>query len=188
MPGASTTMDLPSLIDDHWFTDTTKGDSLGGVFKQMVTKGVYWLLGFKKVIPREIEQWVKDEADAAFDDGAIADPSGVLLEKPGVVTRLAEEVRLRFNGTPSLTQSNLMLAGRYIREVLEGSKVRHVDRPKIFYKIRALVFTRSHYEREADQILNSAAALKAHDDGTGWGSVSWSWGVPAFRRRNVTPT
>ncbi len=179
-------MELPDLIDDSWFTGTVKGDSLYGVVAGGIRSVILWARGIKKEVPREIEAWVQEELDSVHlpdDEDPVADLSGEVSRKPGVILRLAEEVRLRFNGTPALTQSNLMLAGRYIREVLEGSKVRTTDRPRVFYKIRALVFTRSHYEREADQILNSKAALKAHDDGTGWGSVKWGWGLPMLQRR-----
>jgi hypothetical protein len=116
----------------------------------------------------------------------MADGDGVKTvhtQRIGVALRLAKEVKLRFGGTPKLSEANRLLAARYIDEALtEHGVTRKIDRAKLMYKIRALVFTRLQEEQEEDQWLNSEAAQGSHDKGTGWRShnpLTW-WGV---RRR-----
>lgn len=176
------------LYEDHWSRGVLpRGDYPGLGIVGLLRKGILWFMGAEKIVPREIEEWVESEASADQDVAVLTGDTDAVSEKPGVCMRIAEEVRMRFGMTPQLTQSNLLLAGRYIRDALEDSRVRKVDRPKVFYKIRALVFTRSRYEMEEDQILNSASATKRHSDGTGWASVVWKGLIPDITRRKVGP-
>jgi len=159
------------------------GEGRGYAFSDMVC----WLFGIKKRVPHQIEKWTSEELAAQPDDQPEVDPEGALNERPGLIRRMAEEIQVtRFRGTPELTRSNLLVAGRYIDELLERSTVRKVDRPRVFYKVRALVFTRMANEREGDQILNSRAAQKEHFAGTGWGYLGWVGWLPLLKSRAVT--
>jgi hypothetical protein len=134
-----------------------------------------------------VEQWLHNEVTGdmieEIEGETLESGDMKLKEKVGTARLISAMVKLRFGGTPKLTEANKLVAGRYITEFLEESRVRKCDRPKVFYKARALVFIRSAEEREEDMIVNSALGMDTHDDGTGWGN--WQFGLhwPRWRRR-----
>lgn len=124
-----------------------------------------------KVVPRAVELEIGAEL-SADDELPIVDEHGNLLGRVGACLRLAKEVKLRFGGTPKLSEANKLLAARYIDEALvEHGVTRKIDRAKMMYKIRALVFTRLREEREEDQWTNSATAHASHAGAEGWGRL-----------------
>lgn len=125
----------------------------------------------EKVVPRAVELEVSTEL-AGDDEGPVVDEHGTVLRRVGACLRIAKEVKLRFGGTPKLSEANKLLAARYIDEALvEHGVTRKIDRAKMMYKIRALVFTRLREEREEDQWTNSATAAESHDGASGWGRL-----------------
>jgi hypothetical protein len=135
-----------------------------------------------KEVPLAINAEVASELASDLEDIEFVD--GRVVNKVGVAMRLAREVKLRFGGTPSLTDANLLVAMRHIESVFEDNNIRKVDRLKLVYKVRALVFVRSRDEMVEDQWRNSRAALEQHDMAVGWWSyvavkdtlgVIWSW-------------
>lgn len=145
-----------------------------------------WTHPARKVVPKHVERsvWAELSAD---EDTDLVDEDGNLTRRAGVSLRIAKEVKLRFGGTPRLTEANRMLAARYIDEALvEHGVTRKLDRARMLYRIRALVFTRLAEEMEEDQWLNSAASQRTHDSGTGWASFDedpdWlAWVPPPLR-------
>lgn len=135
-----------------------------------------------KVVPEEVEDEVQRELDSELLEDLVVD--GLFVARAGVIKRLAEEVKLKFGGTPKLTDANRLVAARYILDVMESNGItRKVDQCKLMYKVRALVFTRLAHEREESQWLNSAAACASHDDGAGWLHLTvewWGWFLKGF--------
>lgn len=128
-----------------------------------------------KLVPGAVEMAVAEELDGD-DETSYVTADGHLLRRVGAALRIAKEVKLRFGGTPKYNEANRLLAARYIDEALtEHGVTRKIDRAKLMYRIRALVFTRLAEEREEDQWLNSETAIRSHRDGTGWCSEVWYW-------------
>lgn len=145
-----------------------------------------------KIVPQYCEDEVLQEL-VADPDNDVVDDDGNLTRRVGVSLRLAKEVKLRFGGTPQLTEANRLLAARYIDEALvEHGVTRRLDRAQMMFKIRALVFTKLAEERLEDQWLNSQAAVNSHERGTGWGhavyaricGISLPW-LSTVRRRTI---
>lgn len=81
---------------------------------------------------------------------------GRLLRRVGVALRLAREVKLRFGGTPTATEANRLLASRYIQDAMEEHGItRKLDKAKVMYRARALVFIPLGEEIEEAQVTNS---------------------------------
>lgn len=162
-----------------------------------------WAQPGRKVVPNHVERsvWAELSADEDVD---LVDEDGKLTRRAGASLRIAKEVKLRFGGTPRLTEANRMLAARYIDEALiEHGVTRKLDRARMLYRIRALVFTRLAEDMEEDQWLNSANTQRSHANGTGWASFDedpdWLVWVPpplrwlargfitrSLRRRHIT--
>lgn len=160
-------------------------DVLRSAKKQLGSWLARSVFGVKKEVSEHVEAWVAEELTTEPDAEPVTEDEGKFHDRPGIYRRMAEEVQLRFNGTPTLSRSNLLLAGRYINELLEASTVRKVDRPRVFYKVRALVFTRSTHEAFGDMVLNSRFAQEQHADGEGWGYLTWLGWVPRLQRRGI---
>lgn len=146
-----------------------------------------------KIVPYVIEQDVRDEM-GGDDEVDLVDGEGNLTHRVGASLRVAKEVKLRFGGTPKYSEANKLLAARYIDEALtEHGVTRKIDRARMMYKIRALVFTRLKEEREEDQWVNSTAAQDSHEYGTGWATraIVEMFGLRAtscHKLRRRTPT
>lgn len=156
----------------------------------MVTTCRAWVLWWRgiKLVPQHVEIQVaaalaandEEEVVTAVLGPATADgaaPAPMVSGRVGVALRLAKEVKLRFGGTPRLSEANKLVAARYIEEALvEHGVTRKIDRAKLLYKVRALVFTRLEDEGLEDMWLNSQVAQESHAMGTGWASAKpWSW-------------
>lgn len=144
------------------------------VLKRCIVPSSSWWRGVTyrqddKVVDKCIEAIVSAELLANPLGVDIVDGNGNLTRRVGSSLRVAHEVKLRFGGTPALTEANKLLAARYIDEALvEHGVTRKIDRALMMYKVRALVFTRLAGEKCEDMFLNSRAAMTSHDDADGW--------------------
>lgn len=134
------------------------------------------------VVPAYVERAATAEVNAD-DDVDLVDHEGKLTQRVGASLRIAKEVKLRFGGTPKLTEANRLVAARFIDEALiEHGVTRKLDRARMMYRVRALVFTRLAEEREENQWLNSRTLQDQHDAGSGWVSLvdveGWRAWVP----------
>lgn len=134
-----------------------------------------------KQVPQHVER-VAEALIGADDDEDMVDEEGRLRNRVGVALRLAKEVKLRFGGTPQLTEANRLVAARYIQDAMTDAGItRKVDQNRLLYRVRALVFTRLAEEREEEQLLNSATLMREHNAGTGWYNIARSvWWLPAW--------
>lgn len=103
---------------------------------------------------------------------------GRLGTKQGVALRLAREVKLRFGGTPADNEANHLLAARYIQDAMDDHGItRKLDKAKILYRTRALVFIPLPEEVEEARLRNCRKARqckRALANARGWFPKWWS--------------
>lgn len=103
---------------------------------------------------------------------------GRLGAKQGVALRLAREVKLRFGGTPTDNEANHLLAARYIQDAMDDHGItRKLDKAKILYRTRALVFVPLPEEVEEAELRNCREARQCKRDlanARGWLPRWWS--------------
>ncbi len=141
-----------------------------------------------KMVPRKVEEVASALlSDESIDElERIVDEDGRPLRRIGVPLRLANEVKLRFGGTPELTEANRLVAARYIREAMEAAGItRKTDQWNLLPTVRALVFTKLAKERFEDQLLNSKVLQGEHNNASGWWTDGTSWGGGLHSRRTA---
>lgn len=115
---------------------------LGWIAATVVGLGTIWVYRFNASsglvdYSRQLRALLDED-----DDAAIEVVDGKLVSKVGVALRLAREVKIKFGGTPSLNEANRLLAARYIQDVMDDHGItRKIDRARIMYRVRAIVFT-----------------------------------------------
>lgn len=160
--------------------------AVGGAVVLGVGAAVRYLRGRPPIVPAADE--AKFRLWQGEDDEAPVRvlPDGSLFDRMGVCLRLAKEVKLRFGGTPSRSPANKLLAARYIKDAFDAHGVtRELDRAKLMYKVRALVFLPSPEEIEEAKFMASYAYAEQVKEFTKWRSPlemdGYSFGAMAQR-------
>lgn len=146
---------------------------------------LWWALGYTAValwrgrsrhlVPSTVNQQVSNECGAGdVDDEDMARGH----RRIGVALRIAREVKLRFNGTPSRTEANWRLCGSYVQDACVSNGItRKTDQWQVLMKARPLVFTPLPEEIAEQQWLNSEYAGRNAMAATGWYS---KWRHPSM--------